>query len=183
MKEGPMPDAGKPRQPDTKRPYHVGVAVGVSAGVYAASMLATTQWQIEDDRALIADRRPVQTAIDLLDGHHDRLEIRLDRARLEYTAGATGYDSIADRVVRLGERLQAMDRTVRGIERLSASLSVDLSLPAVAVRGRGGVASSSARSGGNGGGSRGSVKPAPAPAPVAAKPPPVSGNTGASGGG
>lgn len=169
----------RPVKAEPKRPYHVGVAIGISTGLYAASLLVTTQAQIATDHALIADREPVQRAIGLLGAHHDWLESRLEAARADYATGASGYDGIADRMIALGDRLAAMDRTVASLERLSASLSVDLSLPTAPRAQPGGTTRSS---GGGGGGTTPRVKPPPAAPPPAAQPPPTSGNTGASGG-
>jgi hypothetical protein len=161
--------------PDTKRPYHVGVAVGLTTGIYAISLLATTQMQIATDRALIADRAPVATAIDALDQHHDLQEARLLEARLQYQDGTAGYDAVAERLAILEARLAAVGRTVGKVERLSDSLPGSLSLgsmPTTVARGGG--------SGSSSGGGHQAIKLPPPPPPKAA-PPPASGGTGASG--
>ena len=38
---------------EARRPYHVGVALGLSTGLYALSLAAVTTFQVAEDRALI----------------------------------------------------------------------------------------------------------------------------------
>lgn len=192
--------------PEPKRPYHVGVAVGVTTGLYAISLLAATRLQIDADRGIMADRAPMQAAITLLDDHHDSLDSSLADARAQYTEGATGYDGLATRLAALDARLAKMATSVAAIEHRGASLSsVKLVMPTVSaprsrpgttVRnsggGGGGGGGSTSRGGGSSGGGGGSSSgggggsthvnpPPPAPPPPANNPPPSSGGTGASG--
>jgi hypothetical protein len=160
---------------DPRRPYHVGVAVGLTTGVYAMSLLATTSMQIEQDRAVIADRDPVQAAIEALGQHHDEMEVHLLQARLRYQQGTEGYVTLADRLAALEARLSATDKSVSAAEQLGASLPSDLSVPGVSRTTRGG---GSAGGGSSNGGGSSKVK---LPPPPAAAPPPTSGSTGASG--
>jgi hypothetical protein len=158
------------------RPYHVGVAFGLTTGLYAMSLLATTSWQIDRDRALIADRDPVQAAIEALDRHHDQMEVGLLRARLKYEAGSAGYATLSDRIAQLEAGLAATGRSVSAAERLGASLPTDLSLPNVPrTTSRGGSSGGGVASGAR----RGGVTLPPAPA--AAAPPATHATTGASG--
>ena len=172
----------RPKAPEPKRPYHVAIAVGLSTGVYAISLLATTAWQIAADRALIAERRPMADAISLLADHHARLESNVVDARDLYAERVTGFDGLSDRLATLDDRLAGMNKTVAAIEKLSASLSVNLSLPSVPVARSQGSPPEAAGTTNNGGGAS-TVKPPPAPppAPAAPPPPPTSAQTGASG--
>lgn len=175
---------------DPKRPYHVVVAVGVTTGLYAVSLLGATSIQIETDRALIEDRAPMVSAIDLLRARHDGLEASITEARDQYVEGASGYDGIANRLSRINERLVKMDRRVASIERLSASIPTTLSISTSggggsqasagggSSKGGGGSGGGSSAGGGSGGGTP-IVKPPPAP--PKATPPPTSGGTGSSG--
>lgn len=166
----------EPKKPEPKRPYHVGVAVGLTTSVYAATLLLSTRLQIEADRALIADRDPVQVAIQALGSHHDSMTDSLEQSRDQYNAAVGGYNSVVASLDQLDERLASVSGTVQAVEKLGASISTSLALPAIPTRGsNGGTASS--RSGGGGGTT---TKP-PAAAPKAAPPPPTSGSTGASG--
>lgn len=165
----------RPAPPEPKRPYHVPVAIGLTTGVYAMSLLAATSLQIEADRALIADRAPVQAAIEALDVHHDRMESDLARAGLQYQEGTTGYDALAGRLAELNAKLTAVYKKVDSVERLSTSLPTELFLPSVPrTSGRGGSSAGAPQ-----GGTKAVKLP---PAPRAAAPPPTNGSTGASGG-
>ena len=153
------------------------MAIGVTTGAYALSLLATSTLQIQQDRALIVDRHPVDAAIMVLGDDHDQMEMRLQCARTRYADGADGYGALITRLDRLRERLAKMDRTVTSIERASSVLAA--SIPGVPASVR-----SSARGSTGGGGSSRSGTSAPrtvpgAPPPAAA--PPTSGSTGASG--
>jgi hypothetical protein len=168
------PDAPKAKRPDAKRPYHVGVAVGVATTVYAVTLVAASRLQLDADRGLIADRAPVQDALTLLDDHHDWLESRLGGARLQYAERADGYTAVTDRLTTLQARLASLDRSVAAVEKLGNSMSLTLSLPAVPVHRSQGSGNGGSASGG------GTSKPPSAVRPP--KPPPAtSGSTGASG--
>jgi hypothetical protein len=164
------------QRPGAKRPYHVGVAVGLTTSLYAATLLLATRLQIDADRALIADREPMQRAIDALGSHHDTLTSLLDEARDAYNTAATGFGSVIDGMAHLDEHLTAVSGTIEAAERLSASISANLSLPVIPVPR---TASGGSGSGGGTGGT-GTTKP-PTVKPPAAPPPPTSGGTGASG--
>ena len=123
----------RPATPEPKRPYHVGVAIGVTTGAYALSLLATSTLQIQQDRALIADRHPVDAAIMVLGDDHDQMEMRLQRARTRYGDGAEGYGALVARLDKLRERLAKMDKTVTSIERANNVLAASIpGVPATA---------------------------------------------------
>lgn len=170
----------KPATPEPKRPYHVGVALGLTTGAYALSLMAASTLQIQHDRTLIADRDPMQAAITLLGSHHDEMEPRLEAARTRYSDGTDGYGALATRLDALRERLAKMDKTVAAIERDSGTLAAKVpGIPSGMNRSTQGTGSRSSS-----GGSTGAVTTAPRAIPPAPKPvakPPVSGSTGASG--
>ncbi len=179
----PSPDRLAPK-PEPKRPYHVGVAVGLTTGLYAASLLAASRIQFDADRALIEDRTPVERAIQVLGDHHDGMGDRLAEARDAYGAGAAGFDAMTERLADLDHSLLTLDQTVAAVERLAASISTRLALPDV-PRARSGTATGGGSGGstsGGGGGSTTTVKPPKAaPPPPAAAPPPATAVTGGSG--
>jgi hypothetical protein len=161
-----------------KRPYHVGVAVGLTTGIYAASLLVTTRLQIDADRAVIQDRSPVEAAISALGDHHDWMDARMDDARAQYAMGATGYDQLQERLAKLDQRLARLDTVLGSVEQLSASIRTGLNLPTARTTSTGssGRPVTGGSTGGTGGGTSKAPKP-PAPPP----PPPTGGSTGASG--
>ena len=172
------PDGGRPA-PEPRRPYHLGVAIGVTTGAYAISLMTASTLQIQHDRALIEDRQPVAAAIVLLGDHHDDLRTRLDLARARYAVGADSYGVLISRLDAMRAHLDAMDKTVTAIERANGVLAA--SIPGAAT---GGHAGSGSASSGSRGGSSGSGSTAPRTVPAAPPPvaqPPTSGSTGASG--
>jgi hypothetical protein len=157
-------------RPEARRPYHVGVAIGLCAGVYAGSLTAVTVLQIDRDRDLIRDRAPVAEAIELLARHNDRMATEIDAAGEAFQQAADGYEGVAAGVTNLDTAVKRLTARVAAIKGSTMQLPDALSLPPVTRIG-GGSSSS-------GGGSGGSVtKPKPKPAP-----PPTQGSTGASGG-
>lgn len=163
---------------DPKRPYHVGVAIGLTTGIYAASLFAAARLQIASDRELIEDRTPVEAAISALGDHHDWMDGRLEDARAQYAIGTTGYDALRARLAALDQRLSQLDKVVDRVEKIGATLPASLNLPALTTpRSSGGGTSSAGQS------SSGGSKPKRLPAAPAAPPPPpaTGGTTGASG--
>ena len=171
--------AKTPSGPDPKRPYHVGVAVGLTTGLYAASLLVTARLQIATDRGLIEDRTPVEAAISSLGDHHERMDDRLGEARAQYAIGATGYEALRARLATLDQHLTALGQLVDVVDTLGAALPAALDLPGVPATTR----SSSGGSKPGGQSVSGPSKPKPPPAVPAAPapPPPTGGTSGASG--
>jgi hypothetical protein len=102
---------------DSKRPYHLGVALGLSAGIYAGSLAAVSMLQFEHDRDLIADRAPVRDAIELLGRNHDAMAASLDRAGAAYEGAsaryaelATGLEALHADVVGLSDKLVTINK-------------------------------------------------------------------------
>jgi hypothetical protein len=177
----PVTPAARPAaKAEPRRPYHIGVAVGLCAGVYAGSLTAVTVLQIDRDRALIADRAPVGEAIGLLAGHNDRMTKAIEAADTEFRRAADGYDGVSRGAVDLDTAVKRLTARVAAITGSAGKLPDSLRLPTV-TSGGGGGASSGGGKASSGGGSSGSGSislPKPRPAP----PPPANATTGASGG-
>jgi hypothetical protein len=131
--------APRPKGSGTRRPYHVGVAIGISTCVYTLSLAAVTGIQVNRDRELIADRKPVQDAISLLSHHHDEMDARLaeasDRYRKairSYRGVAGGLDELHDGLDRLGKQLSELEGDAVRIPRVTLP-GVPRSLPAPAA--------------------------------------------------
>jgi hypothetical protein len=114
---------------DVRRPYHVGVAVGLSAGLYAISLAAVTGLQVSADRATIADRRPVQEAIDVLSRHHAEMAGQLEAARHAYTTATGEYGDLADGIASLHDRMADLGKEIASIE--GSNIPSSLRLPSV----------------------------------------------------
>lgn len=143
---------------DRKIPYHLGVAIGLSTTAYALSMTVVTGLQIEHDRALIEDRRPVEDAIAMLGAHHERIAAQLEEALKRYESGSQDYEAISARLREVRAQIERLGLSVESIEGMAGLLPSQLRLPAIPS----------------------TIVPR-APAPVAA-PPPTNAKTGASGG-
>jgi hypothetical protein len=153
---------------EPRRPFHVGVAIGLCAGVYAGSLTAVTVLQIDRDRDLIRDRAPVGEAIELLGRHNDRMATEIEAAGEAFQQAADGYEGVAAGVTDLDTAVKRLTARVAAIKGSTMNLPDALALPPVTRIG----------GGGSSGGSAGSVtKTKPRPAP-----PPTQASTGASGG-
>jgi len=123
--------AGKPASTEPRRPFHIGVLVGLSTGMYAFSLAAVTTLQVASDQTLIEERAPVSDAIGLLADHHDRLAARLDLARRRYEEASGGYGDLSDRLTAVHHDIETLGRSVTTIEGSALALPGQLDLPAV----------------------------------------------------
>jgi hypothetical protein len=156
---------------DTRRPYHVGFALGLSAGVYAVFLTSVSMLQFGHDRALIADRQPISDAITVLGRHNDEMAASLGEAGAVFEAASGHY---ADLAVAMQELHDDLVKLSRRLGRISELARIDRSgLAAVGGVSVGGVSVG------------GTVAAAPvarsAPKPGNVAPPPVTTTTGASG--
>jgi hypothetical protein len=113
------PVAGRPSG-ETRRPFHVGVALGLTASVYAGSLAAVSLLQIDRDRGLTADRQPVSDAIVMLGRHHDEMAASLERAGAVFEAASTRYDQVAADYQELHTALVSLGRKLKAIDALTA---------------------------------------------------------------
>jgi hypothetical protein len=151
---------------DLRRPPHLVVLLGASAGIYAASLAGVTFLQSSADRALIEDRAPLDAATGSISSDHDSLESDLTRAARAYEDALARYDL-------LGSRLDGMETS---LDTLAGSVS-DVSGAAQALPGRVSLPRVTRASSGSGGGSTSGSKAAPRAAAPA-----TNASTGASGG-
>jgi hypothetical protein len=181
---GMAPDGRRDHKPkaspaaETKRPFHLGVAVGLTTGAYAASLLVAARLQIDADRSIIEDRTPVEAAISALGDHHDWMDDRLVEARSQYAIGAASYVELQARLASMDKRLAKLDSVLGTIEELGASIRASLARPNLPSVGWTGSHQGGGNTSGNSGGS-GTADPPAAPTPP--PPPPTGGSTGASG--
>jgi hypothetical protein len=75
-----------------RRPLHLAVLFGASAGAYAVSLAGVTAQQSRSDAAIQADRAPVVTAIDDAAAAHRALESAATKAARRYAALADSYE-------------------------------------------------------------------------------------------
>ena len=114
-----------------RRHYHIGVAIGLSAGVYAGSLAAVTMLQVDHDKGLIADRRPVGDAIALLGEHHDAMAADLELASLVYEEASRQYGAVVSGVGDLHDDVERLGKAVSRIEGSALRVPSRIALPAV----------------------------------------------------
>ena len=116
---------------DARRPAHLAVLVGASAGIYAASLAGITALQSATDQATIENRRPLGVAADALSGGHNILEADLTRAARAYGDAASRYDAVAARLAELETSLDSLAGSVTQVTGAAKSLPNRVSLPPV----------------------------------------------------
>jgi hypothetical protein len=119
--------------PAPRRPVHVVVAVGVSAGVYAASLAAVTALQGSVDAQLAVDRAPSVAAVERVRAGNDSLERRLGELEAAYVTATGRYRAIAEGIAAHETALGALAAGVDAASGSAAALSVPQTrLPSVA---------------------------------------------------
>lgn len=120
----------------TRRPVHVAVAIGVTAGLYAVSLAGVTAMQAGTDARLAAERAPAAAAVDVLRTSHDRAEAELARITAGLDGEAATYGQIADDIAGHEAALGLLGKEVAAVEGSAASLRVPAfaRLPTVSSR-------------------------------------------------
>jgi hypothetical protein len=116
---------------DARRPTHLAVLLGASAGIYAVSLAGVTALQSATDQARIDARAPIDSATLSLSGGHDAIETELDRADRAYAEAAARYDRLGPRLDGLGTSLDALAGTVSQVSGAAKALPGRVSLPKV----------------------------------------------------
>ena len=116
---------------DARRPVHLAVLVGVSAGAYAAALAGVTALQAGTDASVQAARAPIGRAASTVAAEHDALETALEDA-------ARRYSVLADRYRRSGLHLEAIETSIdvlvaraASVSESAASMPTRFSLPSV----------------------------------------------------
>lgn len=114
-----------------RKPVHVAVAIGLTTGIYAASLAAVTALQANHDRAMAAGRAPVAAAMESLGDANDRLTRGVDASVASYEAAATGYRALTDDLAALESRLADLGGAVGAVRGSMAALPSRVALPSV----------------------------------------------------
>ncbi len=119
-----------------RRPVHVAVAVGVTAGLYAVSLAGVTALQAGTNAQLAAERAPAAAAVDALRTNHDQVDADLARIAAEVSRTSATYQQIADGIASHEAALESLDARVAAVEGSAASLHVRTiaRLPSVSSR-------------------------------------------------
>ena len=119
------------RSTEGRRPVHLAVVVGISAGAYAASLAGVTALQAASDRQLSDANSPARDAIASIAAEHDRLDQRLTTAGTAYGSAAAAYADIVDRMTGVETRLGSLARQVKKVEGSAAWVPPAVRLPTV----------------------------------------------------
>jgi len=119
----PPPAAARPTAA-TRRPLHVVVAVGMTAGLYADSLAGVTALQSATDLKLAASRAPAAGAVAQLKSTHDEMESSLEELSRTYSKAANGYQAITSGIAGHEQALAALGKQVTAAARSAAALSV-----------------------------------------------------------
>ncbi len=135
--------AAPPRPAATaRRPVHVVVAVGMTAGLYALSLAGVTALQSGASAQIAADSAPAAGAVAGLKQAHDAMEQSLETLAGVYATAASRYHAISDGITGHEQALAALGQQVKAVAGSAGALSMPNVAPLPAV-------STSAASGGS----------------------------------
>jgi hypothetical protein len=107
-----------------RRPVHVVVALGMTAGLYAVSLAGVTALQAAADTRVAADRAPAIDAVARLRESQDALESRLTQLDDAYATAADRYKSVAAGITEHEKALNALGEQVNSAAGSASKLSV-----------------------------------------------------------
>jgi hypothetical protein len=116
---------------DLRRPIHLVVLFGASAGLYAVSLAGVTALQSSAERALALDRAPVVSDLDSLEAANDRLTRGVDVAARAYDLTTGSYDTLTPRIGDAESRLAELAAAVADVQGAARALPTRIALPAV----------------------------------------------------
>jgi hypothetical protein len=116
---------------EPRRPAHLAVLVGVSAGAYAVSLAGVTALQSAADAELHADREPIRLAAAAAAAEHASLESALDDAAHRYAVLADRYHRSGLDIEGIEAALDALAARAAAVSESAASLPTRFALPAV----------------------------------------------------
>lgn len=129
-KPAPRPVTAR-RTAEARRPYHVGVCLGLSAAVYAVSLAGVTALQSSSERGIAAAQAPSVAALQAVAAGHDVLERRLAGSGAAYDAAAGGYQRAADSLGSLERELEGLSASVAKVTGVTSALPNHVALPSL----------------------------------------------------
>lgn len=116
---------------EARRPLHVGVFLGLSAGAYAISLAAVTAFQAQSEVAVAADRAPTTQAIAELAAQHDSLESKTRSAGRTYDRATDAYDRVGRTLVDVESQLASLAAVVGAVDGAAKALPDRVALPRI----------------------------------------------------
>ncbi|MEA2610440.1 MAG: hypothetical protein QOG32_166 [Chloroflexota bacterium] len=114
-----------------RRPLHLFVLAGASAGIYSVSLAGVTFLQSSVDRALIAERAPFDQATTSLVNSHDALDTDITKADQAYADAAARYDLLTPQLAGMETSLDALAGSVSTVSGAAKALPAHAPLPKV----------------------------------------------------
>lgn len=114
-----------------RRPLHLVVLFGASAGAYAVSLAAVTAQQSQADAGLSAERAPVVAAIDDAAAAHRALEAATSTAADRYAGLALRYDRTVRSLEGMEQTTDAVVLRASRVAEAAAKMPTRFALPAV----------------------------------------------------
>jgi len=114
-----------------RRPYHLGVLLGLSAAAYAGTLAVVTAEQAAADSRVAAARDPILQVVDALRVGNERLERGLAVISHRSNTGLEAYDRLSIAIGRLDRDLDALATVVANIQGASRDLPTKVALPQV----------------------------------------------------
>jgi hypothetical protein len=115
---------------ERRRPLHLAVTLGVSAGMYASSLATVTALQANQDAVAVANAAPAAAALAAVRDANDRLTRGVDEAAVAFEAAGAGYRRVAAGLARTDARLGKLAASVASIEGVAVKLPASVPLPA-----------------------------------------------------
>lgn len=129
---------------DPRRPLHLGVFLGLSAGAYATGLAAVTWLQVQSEAAVLEGRAPAAQTIDALAAQNNSLASSEQRAGASYRRATDAYDLVAKTLADVEAQLADLGGVVGAVDGAAGALPDRVALPRIdrapAVMSRGPVA-------------------------------------------
>jgi hypothetical protein len=141
--------AGKPvNKGGPRQPIHVGIAFGMVAGVYAASLALVSGFQADTEAQAAAAKAPAANAAAQMVAAHDELDARITAAEGRFNGAVTDYQAVMDRISANQKQVASLTAKLKKISGSASKLKVPTPVVVTSVSSGGGGG------GGGGGGSR-----------------------------
>ncbi len=116
---------------DPRRPYHLGVFLGLSATAYAVFLAGVTGLQAGADGAVVAARAPDLQAAAQVAAEHDQLEAHLESVASAYARAALRYEQLGSGLGDLESSLGDLSAIVSSVQGAARALPARVALPPV----------------------------------------------------
>jgi hypothetical protein len=114
-----------------RRPVHLAVLIGASAGAYAISLAGVTALQSATDARVAAERGPASHAVDVVAAGHDDLQASVDGASGAFTVAADRYAALTSHLADMEASLDHLGQRVAKVSGAAGALPARVSLPSI----------------------------------------------------